>query len=85
MNIALISLIIGFLYGTYDLFLKLSAGKIQPNLGAVLCQTFSALFALSIFLFLRQTGKFKFSGNFDYYCRSNLYWFGFNPNPDTIG
>lgn len=57
MNIALMSLIIGFLYGTYDLFLKLSTGKIQANLGAVLCQTFSALFALGIFLFFKQTGK----------------------------
>lgn len=51
------SLIIGFLYGTYDLFLKLSAGKIQSNLGAVLCQTISALFALVIFLYQKQTGR----------------------------
>jgi len=43
MNIILVSIISAVLFGTYDLFIKLSAGKINPGLGVVVCQTASAL------------------------------------------
>ena len=51
MNTMLLTILIGFLYGTYDLFIKLSAGKIQPALGSLLCQIFSACFAGIILFF----------------------------------
>lgn len=43
MNIILVSIISAVLFGVYDLCIKLSAGKINPGLGVVVCQTASAL------------------------------------------
>ncbi len=42
---------IAILYGTYDLFIKLGAGRIDPALGAMLTQIASALILVGVFLF----------------------------------
>lgn len=56
MNTVFLTIVIGFLYGTYDLFIKMSAGKIQPALGSMLCQIVSACFAgIILFFQLRNT------------------------------
>lgn len=44
-------IIIAILYGTYDLFIKLGAGRIDPALGAMLTQIASALSLVGVFLF----------------------------------
>lgn len=44
-------LIIAILYGSYDFIIRLSAGKINPTLGAFLCQIFSALTILLIIVY----------------------------------
>lgn len=42
---------IAILYGTYDLFIKLGAGRIDPALGAMFTQIASALTLVGIFIF----------------------------------
>jgi uncharacterized membrane protein len=51
---------IAILFGAYDLFIKLGAGKISPSLGAMLTQTTSTLVLVVIFLLqLRSSGVVK--------------------------
>jgi len=51
MNLFLSSTIIAVIFGTYDLFIKLGAGRIDPTLGAMLTQAASALTLVGVFLF----------------------------------
>lgn len=44
-------IIIAILYGTYDLFIKLGAGRMDPALGAMLTQITSAFTLVGIFIF----------------------------------
>ncbi len=51
MNIVLSSIGIAVLFGTYDLFIKLGAGRLDPALGAMVTQVASALTLVGVFLF----------------------------------
>lgn len=51
MTTTLTIIVIAVLYGTYDLFIKLGAGRIDPALGAMLTQIASALTLVGIFIF----------------------------------
>lgn len=51
MNMVLSSIGIAVLFGTYDLFIKLGAGRLDPALGAMLTQIASALTLAGVFLF----------------------------------
>ncbi len=60
MNTFLLTVGIAMLFGIYDLFIKLGAGKISPSLGAMLTQTTSAFVLVGIFLLqLRSSGIVK--------------------------
>lgn len=51
MNIVLSSIGIAVLFGTYDLAIKLGAGRIDPALGAMTTQIASALTLVGVFLY----------------------------------
>lgn len=51
MNIMLYSIGIAVLFGTYDLFIKLGAGRLDPAFGAMITQIASALTLVGIFLY----------------------------------
>ncbi len=51
MTTTLMIITIAMLYGTYDLFIKLGAGRIDPVLGAMTTQIASALALVVVFIF----------------------------------
>ena len=51
MNVLLSSIGIAVLFGTYDLFIKLGAGRLDPALGAMVTQIASAVTLVCVFLF----------------------------------
>lgn len=51
MTTTLTIIVIAVLYGTYDLFIKLGAGRIDPALGAMMTQIASAFSLMGVFLF----------------------------------
>ncbi len=58
------SVLIGSLFGLYDFFIKLSSGKINPVVGPVVCQTFSAISAflfLLIFYYFNRRGVLQYA------------------------
>lgn len=51
MTISFTIITIAILYGTYDLFIKLGARRIDPALGAMLTQVTSSLTLVGVFIF----------------------------------
>lgn len=51
MKLLISSFIIAGLYGIYDFFIKLSAGKITPIFGAFICQLFSLMTILLVIFY----------------------------------
>lgn len=51
MNIVLSSIGIAILFGTYDIFIKLGAGRLDPALGAMITQVASATTLVIAYLF----------------------------------
>lgn len=57
MNILISIVTIGALYGFYDFFIKLSAGRIDSTIGALVCQLFSVLTIIFLFIYRRYVLK----------------------------
>lgn len=51
MNVLQYSIGIAILFGIYDLFIKLGAGRLDPALGAMITQVSSAVTLVGVFLF----------------------------------